>query len=576
MVEGLDNNQFNELDMIKLAISLGDDYVEQLSDYISSFSISDGSLGPVILHIVDNYIYNSTSKILSMLMQTNLKSVDYSTVVPKILQTVNYEVVDFFIDNKEFISAFNGIATGEDDDGVPYGNYVTEEFLNYEGIKNYFTQAEHSELAKQLLPNLPCQCKEILINYLGLSGEDLVVLLINSKAISLLFAHLEEYLHIILDKLIDKCAGTDKDVIMFFERFVNLSEIDVKSHLNCLLDRVVQEQKTNFIQLLLKYGADPNYSHDGTTMLLQTVDMGYLAGATLLIEHKANINQVDEDRDTPLMNAVVKDKNLPLVKLLLSNQADIKLKNNAGGTALTVAISAASAKIVKLLISNGMTIDPNWKDEEQDSQLHYLLSCSDASNKKRLELVKLLVDNHHPIDKENSKQEDPIYLAAKLQDTPILTYLLKHLSPEYDFTKLLAKIDDSSSKVTELINNFKNKKAIKVEEPEINNSANTKEIINAIADTVPFPILKHFFENSPPLEVDVINQALLKACEYGNEYSALHFAASEDEPELVELLLFNKADVNARLSDGYTPLHEAATVPHLLNVLRFSLAMVQM
>jgi len=102
------------------------------------------------------------------------------------------------------------------------------------------------------------------------------------------------------------------------------------------------------------------------------------------------------------MNAVVKDKNLPLVKLLLSNQADIKLKNNAGGTALTVAISAASAKIVKLLISNGMTIDPNWKDEEQDSQLHYLLSCSDASNKKRLELVKLLVDNHHPIDKENS------------------------------------------------------------------------------------------------------------------------------------------------------------------------------
>jgi len=103
-------------------------------------------------------------------------------------------------------------------------------------------------------------------------------------------------LNIILDKLIDKCAGTDKDVIMFFERFANLSEIDVKSHLNCLLDRVVQEQKTNFIQLLLKYGADPNYSHDGTTMLLQTVDKGYLAGATLLIEHKANINQVDEVR----------------------------------------------------------------------------------------------------------------------------------------------------------------------------------------------------------------------------------------------------------------------------------------
>lgn len=106
-------------------------------------------------------------------------------------------------------------------------------------------------------------------------------------------------------------------------------------------------------ETLLKAGTDPNAPIEivpgsATTLLITAVTNNSLDLVKLLLQSKAQVNQVDAFKTTALMTAVGKG-NPALVELLLSSGADARAKDDDGKDALTLAREAGNAAIVALL-----------------------------------------------------------------------------------------------------------------------------------------------------------------------------------------------------------------------------------
>src|SRR5262249_48367512 len=106
------------------------------------------------------------------------------------------------------------------------------------------------------------------------------------------------------------------------------------------------------VELLIKHGADVQYSHQGFTVLMAAVEGG----------------------------------NRAVVQLLLSKGADAKLKNRAGWTALHAAAVASDRRIAEDLLAKGAEV--NATDTIQD-RTPLLWAAAGG----RADLVKLFLDH---------------------------------------------------------------------------------------------------------------------------------------------------------------------------------------
>jgi ankyrin repeat protein len=92
---------------------------------------------------------------------------------------------------------------------------------------------------------------------------------------------------------------------------------------------------------------------------------------SILYEKIVNINEPNiNNNNTPLMYAC-QSTSLKLVELLIDNNADIKLKNCDGQTALHIAAREGNIDIIKLLINTRIRI--NKVDNEGKTALEYAL-----------------------------------------------------------------------------------------------------------------------------------------------------------------------------------------------------------
>lgn len=112
--------------------------------------------------------------------------------------------------------------------------------------------------------------------------------------------------------------------------------------------------KNEAAEYLLRKGADININHtsDKGTPLFYTVQGGYLQTAELLINKGADVNKPNDNSTTPLMSAV-EINNIGLCILLWKNNADLKIKNNEGNTALDIALDKKHYRIIDFLNAPG-------------------------------------------------------------------------------------------------------------------------------------------------------------------------------------------------------------------------------
>jgi ankyrin repeat protein len=196
--------------------------------------------------------------------------------------------------------------------------------------------------------------------------------------------------------------------------------------------------------------------------------------AQLLLTNRADVNVRDKKGWTPLFSAV-KNGNSDMMTLLVANKADVNARNDEGETPLVLPVTNGDKHVAELLVSS--KADVNAQNNKGDTLLHLAVS------KNHMALAELLLANQAEIDGQNNEGNTPLLLAAAFNDPVRGTYL--------ELAKLL-----------------------------LTHKANV---------------------NTRSLE--------------GN--AALHLAIKKRDTEFIKLLLGNQADVNVKDMAGNTPLHMA-------------------
>ncbi len=114
---------------------------------------------------------------------------------------------------------------------------------------------------------------------------------------------------------------------------------------------------TGLIEQLIAKGANVNAKNDsGATALLWTASD--LAKTKVLIEHKADVNAISDDRRTALMIAAAVPNGLPIVKLLVEHGANVNPTTNVQAESSLLAQSAESLdpQIMQYLIDHGADV----------------------------------------------------------------------------------------------------------------------------------------------------------------------------------------------------------------------------
>lgn len=186
---------------------------------------------------------------------------------------------------------------------------------------------------------------------------------------------------------------------------------------------------TQIVEMLINKGADVNKKNvAGNSALIFATRGNHTKMVGLLTLHHAEVNVISHlellKGDTPLTIAV-RNKNLEIVKMLISNGADVTVKNNYEETALKIAIKNRDIEIVKILIEAG--VDLNKEDSWGSDALQYAIDhIKDEYENDDLELVKLLVMNGSNLNKQYKNGDYPVKLSLRKGHTKIAEWLVNN------------------------------------------------------------------------------------------------------------------------------------------------------
>jgi len=181
-------------------------------------------------------------------------------------------------------------------------------------------------------------------------------------------------------------------------------------------------------QLYLSHGADVNphlqtetdggqCRTPGTTPFHGAVRSESLKTVTLLVEHGADINAVDENDVTPL-HLAIGNNSIDITRYLVTTGAALSRENKYERTELHTATVMGAYDVVKLLIDAGA--DVSAKDRFNRTPLDYALSHGFTN------VAQLLKDNgalvHHPKNMTNTTE----LLNKRLSDHEAIIWYLEH------------------------------------------------------------------------------------------------------------------------------------------------------
>jgi len=233
------------------------------------------------------------------------------------------------------------------------------------------------------------------------------------------------------------------------------------------------------------------------------------------IQNGADINSKDKDGKTPLYKVALgnysEDSKLNIVKYLIENGANIKVRTSSGNTLLHGACSRFNLEVARYLIENGE--DVNVPNKNLNTPLH---KAAKSGNSK---LVKCLIENGAKVNAKNKDGRTPmqLYLHKNEDDTKTGGVNYKLLEIFFDH---MASID-----VNDIL---------------------VKYVFTRAAHQAQAKVFDYLLKNK--INVNWKDD---------DGMSALHYAASNSDLELVKKLVENGADINVKSSGNVTPIFYA-------------------
>ncbi|MCX6929680.1 MAG: ankyrin repeat domain-containing protein [Verrucomicrobia bacterium] len=272
--------------------------------------------------------------------------------------------------------------------------------------------------------------------------------------------------------------------------------------------------RTVMVALLLEAGARINSTGPSLCTPLQlTVMSGRRDVVELLLFNRADL-EWRNDRDNTALGQAVFLQRKDIVTLLLDHGADVHADTGNGATALLFSADKGDLDIIKLLLEHGAKIE-----QADQSRRSALIVAAMAG---RVDAAGLLLDRGAKLDATDQEGGTAFIKAAKVGKLEMVKFLLKRgasiaTTNDYGFTALHEAADRGHPEVVKFLLNSG---------MEVN--------------------LREVQYQSTPLHLAAI----------GHWTNEIHYVA------VVEVLLANKADVNARMRGDRTPLHCAVDRGH--------------
>ncbi|KAG8528779.1 uncharacterized protein KY384_006467 [Bacidia gigantensis] len=152
--------------------------------------------------------------------------------------------------------------------------------------------------------------------------------------------------------------------------------------------------------------------------LYESIKKGDLSTIKLLLSHGADPNY-RPSCSTPSIVRAVKKENIELVRLLLERGADLEVTAPAAETALWAAVKAKNVDIVRMLLLYGAKVD-TAHPSGSDPCLYRAVVIG------KLEIVKMLLDQHPDLEKSPPGGSTSLYRAAKDGNILLAQMLLRY------------------------------------------------------------------------------------------------------------------------------------------------------
>ena len=265
----------------------------------------------------------------------------------------------------------------------------------------------------------------IILNLILKQGIDITSIIQanidNKYNLELLLSILVEYnICGLVEKLFRICRELSIDLDM------NASPIKV-TPLSCS----IQKPNIPMIELLLRYGADPNYvfHFDGVyyPSLSTAIASKNIQIVQLLLTYGANVNYITPNTNAiPLIHAIQKMDNDDIANLLIDHGADIHLSPN-GISPLYVAVQSNKLKIVERFIEMGA--DPNIPEMHSGHNISPLYMAIQLGH---TDMACFLIDHGANINHSSTITENlqviivtPLYKAVETNNIQIVLKLLE-------------------------------------------------------------------------------------------------------------------------------------------------------
>lgn len=258
------------------------------------------------------------------------------------------------------------------------------------------------------------------------------------------------------------------------------------------------------VELLLKNGAEINArDRGGRTPLTRAILANRAATARLLLEKGADVNAKDGGEQTALAHAVARES-VPLVELLLDFKADPEIRVGSGNpeigwTVLFQPVGEGKVALTRLLLDRGANV--NARATTGISPVHWAVLQNAPAT------LKLLLERKADVNVRDSGDNTPLHYALANPNPPTIEALLA------------AGADPNAAGW--------NGGEEKGWPPLLAASQDANQWPLSLAET----LLKHGAD---------VNGKLT------NGWTALHRAVQFNRADLAELLVTNKADINAR------------------------------
>ena len=211
----------------------------------------------------------------------------------------------------------------------------------------------------------------------------------------------------------------DEKIINLIEKEENINYVDNKYKINALLYAIKFKKSEKIIKLLIQKNININQidKFNNSPLILAIRENSNKNIIKLLIKNSANINQrylnldliLREKFYLPFFLAIEKRMDLEIIKLLIDDKTDLKLKDETGKNFILMLIKKNyDFEYIKFLLE-----DEKFDINEEDFNGNTALILALENKVNNLDYIKLLFNNKTFLGQKNEKGKSPLIIGLE-------------------------------------------------------------------------------------------------------------------------------------------------------------------